>query len=160
LLFACRILANGHRLAGFVAPPACLAQADFRVGANRQFLLATIYPVLEPPEFSASWLDQKEQAVGITHLVGLWPRLSIADGDVSKCHDFNPFLPKWPPAWGPLELTETHLAPKMAPKFARCGEKGWAQAGQMRCENPRISGDFVAFSGCCGKGELERVKGL
>jgi hypothetical protein len=30
----------------------------------------------------------------------------------------------------------------------------------MRCENPRISGGFVAFSGCYWKGALERVKGI
>jgi len=63
-----------------------------------------------------------------------------------------------PPDWGPLELTETRLAPKMAPRFARCGEKSREQAGQMRCENPKISKVFLAFSGCCGKGGLERVK--
>ena len=57
-------------------------------------------------------------------------------------------------------MSETHLAPKRAPRFARCGENRRALAGQMQCENPRISEDFVAFPGCCGKGGLERVKGI
>ena len=57
-------------------------------------------------------------------------------------------------------MNQTHLAPEMAPRFARCGEIRRAQAGQMRRENPRISWGFVAFSGCSGKGALERVKGI
>ena len=57
-------------------------------------------------------------------------------------------------------MSETHLAPKMAPRFARCGEKKRALTGQMRCENPKIFESFLAFSGCCGKGGLERVKGI
>ena len=57
-------------------------------------------------------------------------------------------------------MSETHLAPQMAPRFARCCGNSRALAGQMRRENPRNSEGFVAFSGCCGKGELERVKGI
>ena len=57
-------------------------------------------------------------------------------------------------------MSETHMAPKMAPRFARCGGNRRALAGQMRYENPRISEGFVAFSGYCGKGGLERVKGI
>lgn len=58
------------------------------------------------------------------------------------------------PRLAPLELSETHLAPR----FARFGGNRRALVGQMRRKNPRISEDFAAFSGCCGKGRLERVK--
>ena len=65
-----------------------------------------------------------------------------------------------PPEWGPLELTETRQAPKVAPKPARFGETSRANAGQPHVKNPRISKGFIAFPGCFGKAALERVKGI
>lgn len=40
-------------VAGFVASPACLTQADLGPRANRQLLLTAINPVLEPQELPA-----------------------------------------------------------------------------------------------------------
>ena len=48
----------------------------------------------------------------------------------------------------------------MAPGFVRYGEEWWALARQVQRENPGVSEGFIAFSGCCAKGGLERAKGI
>lgn len=48
---------------------------------------------------------------------------------------FQTFTEKRPPAWGPLELADTCMAPKKAPSFERYGETSRANAGQLHARN-------------------------
>ena len=57
-------------------------------------------------------------------------------------------------------MTETHLAPKMAPKVAGSDGKHGDKSGRPGAINPRFSGGFIDFSGQIWKGGLERVKGI
>lgn len=98
------------------------------------------HPVLEPPEFPVGWVDQQEQTVGIAHLAGFGPGLALRMAASVSATISIASIPSGPRVGGALELTQTHLAREMAPRFAGSGEIRRALAEQMQRENPRISG--------------------
>lgn len=99
-LLARRVLTEGHQLPRLIPPPPRLAQANFGIGADGEFLFLAVGAVFQPLELSARRLNQQKQAQRIAHLVGLRLRFHLADRNICERHDSRHLPDKWPPFGG------------------------------------------------------------
>lgn len=81
-----RILSLSEHESGFGPLQAGLGEADLRIGAEREELLAPLEPVLHPPELRAVGADEQMEAFAVCELVILGALRGVADFEFLEGH--------------------------------------------------------------------------